>query len=94
MSRITADDLLVRASSALWREVADGVVVLGPDARKPRLITGPASRVWSLVTQPVAFGDVVAALALAHHTPAAVVSADLEPVIGALRRDGAVELVT
>ena len=44
MSQITDDDVFVRAPSALWREVLDGVVVLGPDARKPRLITGPASR--------------------------------------------------
>ena len=94
MSQITDTDVLVRAPSALWRDVLDGVVVLGPGARKPRLITGPASRLWSLVAQPVAFGEVVAAMALTHHTPAAVVSADLAPVVRALRRDRAVELVT
>jgi hypothetical protein len=94
MSQITDDDVLVRAPSTLWREVLDGVVVLGPRARKPRLITGPASRLWSLVAQPVALRDVVAAMALAHHTPAAVVGADLVPVVRALHRDGALERVT
>ena len=68
MSQIADDDVLVRAPSALWREVLDGVVVLGPTHANRDLITGPASRLWSLVAQPVAFGDVVAAMALTHHT--------------------------
>jgi hypothetical protein len=86
-------DVLVRATPALWRDLTDGVVVLGPAAQRPRLISGPAARLWTMIEQPVAFGAVVAALAAAHDVTSDIVRADARKVLRALQRDGAVELV-
>ncbi len=94
MSEVCDTDVFVRTTESLWRDLANGVVVLGPGARRPRLITGPAARLWSLVEQPMAFGAAVATLAAAHDVPDGVVRADLQHVLSVLRRDGAVELVS
>ena len=93
MTEIADHEVYVRAPAALWRAVPDALVVLGPKARKPRLITGPAAEVWGLLGQPVAFGRVVGALARAHQASPDVVRRDLQPVLRALRRDGAIDLV-
>lgn len=94
MTEIADDEVFIRTAVALWREVPDALVVLGPKARQPRLITGPAAEVWSLVGQPVAFGALVAALAEVHDVSPDVVRHDLQPVLRALHGDGAVERVT
>ena len=94
MTEIADDVVFVRAPAALWRDVSDAVVVLGPNARKPRSITGPAAGVWALVGQPIAFGVVVASLADLHRAAVDVVRHDLQPVFRALQRDGALEIVT
>jgi hypothetical protein len=93
MTDVADDVVVVRAPTTLWREVPDALVVLGPNARKPRLITGPAAGLWSLIGQPIAIGAVVAALADAHRASPDVVRDDLQPVLRTLRRDGAIEQV-
>ena len=94
MTRIADDEVFVRTPATLWRAVPDALVVLGPQAPKPRLMTGPAAEVWGLVGRPVAFGAVVGALAEVHQVSPDVVRQDLQPVFRALHRDGAVEIVT
>jgi hypothetical protein len=94
MTGIADDEVFGRVPAALWREIPGALVVLGPEARKPRLITGPAAGLWALMRKPVAIGAVVTALAEEHHASPDVVRHDLQPVLRTLRRDGAIEPVS
>jgi hypothetical protein len=87
------DQRFVQARAAMWREVTDGLVLLGPTAERPTHITGTAVRGWAYFEQPVTFDEVVARLVEAYGADPAVVHGDLAEVVSALLRDGALEPV-
>lgn len=87
------DQRYVRARAAMWREVTDGLVVLGPTAERPTHITGTAVLGWAHFERPTRFDQVVARLVEARGVDPAVVHRDLGQVVAALVRDGALELV-
>lgn len=93
MSERHDERVVVRARSALWRTLDDALVVLGPAADKPRVITGPAASVWTLARKPVVVEDIVTGLAERHGTTPEVVRADVVRVVVVLLRDGALERV-
>jgi hypothetical protein len=84
-------EVVVRARAALWRTIDDAIVVLGPNADKPRVITGPAAEVWTEAVTPTTLGRLVATLAARHSTPPEVVEADVRSVADLLMSDGALE---
>lgn len=79
----------VQARAAMWREVTDGLVVLGPSAERPTHVTGSAVRGWWHFARPRSFGEVVDRLAETHGAEHDVVRHDLAEVVAALVRDGA-----
>ena len=81
---------LVRASGVLSRRVAAGVLVLAPGAADAALLAGTGAAVWELLEGKVPLADVVQILAGAYDAEAAMVAADLEPVIAELTERGLV----
>jgi hypothetical protein len=87
------DQRYVQARAAMWREVTDGLVVLGPTAERPTHITGTAVLGWAHFERPTTFGAVVTRLVETYGADPAVVHRDLAHVVAALVRDGALESV-
>ena len=83
----------VQVRAAMWREVTDGLVVLGPTAERPTHITGTAVLGWAYFERPTTFDEVVARLVEAYGADPSVVHRDLAQVVAALVRDGALESV-
>ncbi len=82
---------VVRRPDALWRRLANGVVVLGAEADHARAIFGPPAEVWDLIAKPVVIDEIVDQLATRHGADRAVVAADVRTVIDELAHVGALE---
>jgi hypothetical protein len=66
-----------RNPHALVRHLPDGLLVLGPAAAEPIIVTGPGSALWSLLDEPRTLDDLVVALAAEFATDADTVRHDL-----------------
>jgi len=80
-----------RAAGTLGRFLPDGLLLLGPTATEPIVMTGPAADVWGLVDTPISFEQVVSTLARRYDVAPPLVAADLEPVWDRLVTLAAVE---
>jgi hypothetical protein len=92
------DDLegqrFVRADGTMWREVSDGLVVLGPTADRPTHVAGTAARGWAHFDRLTTFDVVVGRLVATYGVDEAVARRDLSEIVDALVREGALERVT
>jgi hypothetical protein len=84
--------LLERNPSALFRQLLDGVLVLGAQATVPSRITRPGEAVWAAFAEPRTLASVTAELSTRFGAPRSVVSADIEPVVRLLLGTGALRI--
>lgn len=83
----------VRNPEVLWREVADGVVLLPPGTDEPFALTDSGAAVWDLLATPVDIDTAVTQLATAYQVAPEVVGASVGPLLDDLRRRDAVRQV-
>jgi hypothetical protein len=81
-----------RRPDALWRRSLDGVVVL-PDGEAPVALEGTGPALWDLLAEAHDIDALAQELAGEHRADAAVVAADIEPVLEQLEAAGALERV-
>lgn len=80
----------VRDPRVLWRDVADGVLLLAGGAQEPVLLSGTGALLWDRLVEPLTDEDLAARLAEVCGEQLEVVLADLEPALADLERCGAV----
>lgn len=80
----------VRDPAALWRRVADGVLVLPPAETEPFLIGGSGGALWDVLSSPVTIDEAAAILADAYGAPVADVRAGIAGVLDELAARGAI----
>lgn len=68
--------MIERARDVLWR-VAPGFLVVATLDDVIHEASGPAPDIWQLIGAPIAFGELIAALADAHDLPPAEIRDDL-----------------
>jgi len=73
------------------RRLADCVLIALPGSEDVRLLTGAAATAWLLLERTVTARSLVAALARAYATPAKEIRPEVERLIAALIKDGALE---
>jgi hypothetical protein len=73
-----------RAPDALWRELADCVLLLSPTMDEPIAIVRPAADAWSLFGERADLDAIARVLAARYGADAAMVRRDLQPVIDQL----------
>lgn len=84
-----------RAPDVLWRQLADGVIVLSPGDTddQPTFVQASGAIMWELLATRTTVPDMVSILADIYDVNPSVVRADLEPVLLALEGRGAVERI-
>jgi hypothetical protein len=75
------ETVIGRAPEALWRQTAGEVIVLGPSADDPLVLTGSAAHVWQLLDGRRSLGAITIGLARAYDRPPPAV---LEEVLGVI----------
>lgn len=83
----------VRASDALWRELADGVLLLSPSLPQPIAVLGPAADAWDLLAEPTDVTDLVTELARRYQGDPDQVRRDLAPVLAELHQSALIVAV-
>lgn len=81
------------SAAALSRRIGDDIVVTNVDRDDFELLTGPATRVWQLLSIPRAFPDLLVRLADHYGVPTLAVASDVEALLDHLLRGGFVEEV-
>jgi hypothetical protein len=76
----------MRAPDALWRELADGVLLLSPTLEQPIAVLGPGVDAWDVLAEPVDITDLSAELARRYGIAPDEVRRDIEPVLAELAR--------
>ena len=77
----------------LWRRVADGVLLLAPDAAGPMILTGSGAAIWELLESPADADEVARRLADIFQTTADQAQADTAPFLAELAVAGVVTRV-
>jgi hypothetical protein len=78
----------------LWRRGDFGVVVLGTGRPDPLTLAGTGVAIWDALDRPHSRRDLVERLAAEFGADAALVAADLEPVVDDLIDGGVLEVIT
>lgn len=84
---------LERDPGALFRDLLDGVLVLGTRSSEPTRITSPGDAVWERLAEPQTTESLAAALSAEYGAPLDVVRADVAPVLAELMRVGAIRVL-
>ena len=74
----------VRSPRVLWRPVADGVLLLAPDAADPMLVTGSGAAMWELLECPLDGEELASRLAQRFDTTADQIKAESAPFLAKL----------
>ena len=74
----------VRAASALWRRLHDGVMLLNDSDDRPLTVTGPGRAIWELLQDPIEEEELVEVLAEVYGQPVDDVRRDIAPVLDEL----------
>ena len=87
-------DSFVRDEAALWRRVADGVLVLPPDSDDLMLLTGSGGEIWHALERPRSMIALAAVLAARYDVgERRLLSQVLPSTLDELERRGAVRRV-
>ena len=78
------------APGSLWRRSSDRVVVDLPDADEALILAGPASKAWTLLTEPWTEEELTAALAEQYGERPEAVRDDVIAMLEQLRDAGAI----
>jgi hypothetical protein len=80
-----------RDEAVLWRAgPAGALVVLAPGDSEPFVVRGRGLALWSELAEPATVEELVARLAERFAADPAVITADIEPVLGQLDERGAI----
>jgi len=79
-----------RREDVLWRRSLDAVILLPVGVDEPRTLLGTGASVWDLLEEPATVAELVAILADAYDTDAAVVEHDVRALLADLEALGAV----
>lgn len=74
----------VRSPQVLWRRVAEGVLLLAPDAAAPMIVTGSGAAIWDLLGSPMDADDVAGRLAELFDTTAERTGEETAPFLAQL----------
>ncbi len=80
----------IRSPRVLWRRIADGVLLLPPDAAEPMIVTGSAAAMWEMLASPLHGDEVARRLAEIFHTTTDQAQADTAPFLAELASAGIV----
>jgi hypothetical protein len=92
VERLSDDAVLCRNPQSLWRRTLDGVLVLGPDMSEPLEISAPGDHIWTLLETPMTIADLVTSLEAHFDVAAGTVRTDIEPMVIALQKCGAISV--
>ena len=84
---------LRRKTDVLWRRSLDAVLVLPPSTAEPLTLAGTGPEVWELLAEEPSMSDLARELATRYDADAAIVEADLAPVVDRLVAIQAIERV-
>ena len=82
--------MFVRSGTSLWRSMFDGVVILGPLAERPVLVTKPGLTIWQMLTDPITQREIVNRLVSVYAATPETVDADVGDVLSRLEAIGAI----
>lgn len=89
--RDLSDVVIARSERALWRQMFDGVLVLGPLADRPLHISAPGHAIWQLLETPTTIRQIAEELAAAFGEQADTIAADVAEVVRRLDEQAAIE---
>lgn len=80
----------VRSPRVLWRRVADGVLLLAPDAAEPMVVSGSGAATWELLESPLDGDELALRLAALFDTTPEQTYAEIAPFLADLALAGVV----